>query len=327
MGDRIAILKQGGVPRPVRDPGRAADGARRRLRRGLRRRRPRPQAAGADAGPRHRPLGGAAGLRRPGDQARCARSWTAPRSPTPCWSTPSAARSAGSRSATWRRRPCPSQPDSGPDPILDPDDVLRDALADCSRPRPSTRRSSTARAGSPACSPSRSSPSSSPRPRRRSRSTRGRAPPRRCLSGAAAPLLAQVEIRDRSEDADCVADNGALLLRLGGRQLRPLRHPTLEHIVLVMVSVVAGFLIALRARPALASPALADAAADRRHRDPLHDPLDRLLRPAAADHRARDRDGDHRPHRLHPADHLPEHRRRPRQRPEGGQGRRAAGWG
>ena len=54
--------------RPVRDPGRAADVSRRRVRRGLRRRRPGAEAAGADAGLRHRPLGGAARLRRPGDR-------------------------------------------------------------------------------------------------------------------------------------------------------------------------------------------------------------------------------------------------------------------
>ena len=43
-------------------------------------------------------------------------------------------------------------------------------------------------------------------------------------------------------------------------------------------------------------------------------PQHRLLLPAAADHRPRPRHGDHRPQRLHPADHLPQHDRRPRQR-------------
>ena len=46
------------------------------------------------------------------------------------WSTPSAARSAGSPSATSRARPCPSAPDTSPDPVLELDDVLRDALSD-----------------------------------------------------------------------------------------------------------------------------------------------------------------------------------------------------
>ena len=66
MGDRIAILKEGGRLAQYATPGGAADGAGRRLRRGLRRRRPCPQAPRADEGPRHRPLGGAARLRRPG---------------------------------------------------------------------------------------------------------------------------------------------------------------------------------------------------------------------------------------------------------------------
>ena len=54
----------------------------------------------------------------------------APRSPTRCWSTPSAARSAGSPSATSRAETVPAQPDSPLDPLLDLDDVMRDALAD-----------------------------------------------------------------------------------------------------------------------------------------------------------------------------------------------------
>ena len=58
----------GWPPGPVRDPGRAADGPRRRVRRGLRRRRSGAQALGADARRRHRPLAGAARLRRSGQR-------------------------------------------------------------------------------------------------------------------------------------------------------------------------------------------------------------------------------------------------------------------
>ena len=50
MGDRIAIMREHGQGRAVRDPGRDADGAGERVRRGLRRRRPGAEAAGADAG-------------------------------------------------------------------------------------------------------------------------------------------------------------------------------------------------------------------------------------------------------------------------------------
>ena len=70
MGDRIAVLKQGGVLAQYATPGGAADGARRRLRRGLRRRRPRAQAPGADARERGR---AAAGRQRPALHARARR--------------------------------------------------------------------------------------------------------------------------------------------------------------------------------------------------------------------------------------------------------------
>ena len=54
----------------------------------------------------------------------------------------------------------PEHPDSSPDPVLDLDDVMRDALAELLRSGPSTRLWPTAVAWSPACSRSRSSPSS-----------------------------------------------------------------------------------------------------------------------------------------------------------------------
>ena len=101
---------RGRAPGPVRDAGGAADGPQRRLRRGLRRRRPGAEAAGADAGAGHQPLGGAAGLRRPADRRGAHEARTGPRSPTRCWSTPSGGRSAGSASATSAARSCPSGP-------------------------------------------------------------------------------------------------------------------------------------------------------------------------------------------------------------------------
>ncbi len=59
-----------------------------------------------------------------------------------------------------------------------------------------------------------------------------------------ASLTAQVEIRDRSEDAGCVADNGTFCLGWAVDNFDRYVEPTLEHLVLVSVSVVAGFLIA-----------------------------------------------------------------------------------
>ena len=56
MGDRIAVLQVGGKLAQYAPPGGAADRARQRVRRGLRRRRPRAQAPRAAARARHRPV-------------------------------------------------------------------------------------------------------------------------------------------------------------------------------------------------------------------------------------------------------------------------------
>ncbi len=58
------------------------------------------------------------------------------------------------------------------------------------------------------------------------------------------PLLAQVEIRERSGDADCVAENGAFCFGWATDNFDRYVTPTLEHLVLVGTSVGAGFLIA-----------------------------------------------------------------------------------
>ena len=54
----------------------------------------------------------------------------APKSPTRCWSTRSGARSGGSPSATSNPSTVPARPDSPLGPVLDRDDIMRDALAD-----------------------------------------------------------------------------------------------------------------------------------------------------------------------------------------------------
>ena len=58
-----------------------------------------------------------------------------------------------------------------------------------------------------------------------------------------APLLAQVELRDRSE-ASCVSENGAFCFGWLSDNWDRYVEPTIEHLILVGVSVVAGFLIA-----------------------------------------------------------------------------------
>ena len=140
---------RGRPPRAVRDPGRAPDGSRRRVRRGLRRRRPRPQAARPDARLRRRPLGGAARVRRAGHRARSGRSSTEPRFRGRCSSTPTGDRSAGSPTRDLASATVPSRPGH-----------LRTrsstATTSCATPSPTscsrgptTRRSSTAAAQSP----------------------------------------------------------------------------------------------------------------------------------------------------------------------------------
>jgi osmoprotectant transport system permease protein len=64
------------------------------------------------------------------------------------------------------------------------------------------------------------------------------------LLETAAPLLAQVEIRNRSGDTGCVADNGTFCFGWIADNYDRYFTPTLEHLVLVGASVVAGFLIA-----------------------------------------------------------------------------------
>jgi osmoprotectant transport system permease protein len=61
-----------------------------------------------------------------------------------------------------------------------------------------------------------------------------------------APLVAQggVDIRDRSEDSGCVPDNGTFCFGWIADNYDRYVTPTLEHLVLVGVSVAAGFLIA-----------------------------------------------------------------------------------
>jgi osmoprotectant transport system permease protein len=56
--------------------------------------------------------------------------------------------------------------------------------------------------------------------------------------------LAQVDIRDRSGDTDCVAENGTFCFDWAIDNFDRYVDPTLEHLVLVGASVIAGFLIA-----------------------------------------------------------------------------------
>ena len=140
---------------------------------------------------------------------------------------------------------------------------------------------------------------------------------RRRDRAAAARGRSTASSASRQGTTRCVAQQRALLLRLGGRQLRPLRRPRSSSTsILVLVSVAIGFAIAFAPGADLPPAPLARSRPSPGRPGVLYTiPSHRLLLPAAADHRARQRHGDDRPHRLHAADHLPQHRRRARQRP------------
>ena len=158
MGDRIAVMQKGGQARPVRAARRAPDVPERALRGGLRGRRPRAQATGAPARARHRPLEGAA---RAGGRARGrgAREGRRVRPPLP-------AAGGRRRQAARLAQPSARSPASGcsdelrsrAEPVVELDDVLRDALADLLAARGPVRPGGGRRAAPwPACCRSRSS--------------------------------------------------------------------------------------------------------------------------------------------------------------------------
>ena len=120
MGDRIAVLKEGGHLAQYATPAELlmapADafvedfvGADRALKR-----------LSLHAGRRHRPLGGAARVRRPGDRRGSSEARGGRGSRTRCWSTPSAGRWAGSPTPTSRRETVPARPDSATRPDARP---------------------------------------------------------------------------------------------------------------------------------------------------------------------------------------------------------------
>ena len=147
----------------------------------------------------------------------------------------------------------PATPDSGPEPILDLDDVMRDALADLLQSRDPVRAGDRSRqGGSRACSPSRSSPTSWARPRRRSRSTRrssGRwSTPSANDRGAVqlAPLVGQVTIHNRTgPNAPCQAQEARCsVFGWAIDNFDRYTTPFLNQLLLVLVAVGIGFAVA-----------------------------------------------------------------------------------
>ena len=150
MGDRIAIMRRARQGRAVRDPGRDPDGPGQRVRRGLRRRRPRAEAARAAAGRRHRPLARRrlAHAGQPTAEVRAKLDRARRRSPLPAAGRQRApparlALRTGPRPTTPSRRP----PTLRSGRCSNPTTSCATPSPTCSRARPSTRRSSTTTAG------------------------------------------------------------------------------------------------------------------------------------------------------------------------------------
>ena len=188
---------------------------------------------------RRRPLGGAARLRRPGDRRGAGEARGRRGPPRRCWSTPSAGRSAGSPSATSTQETVPAKPDTSarPDP--------RRATTSCATRSPTCSRPrrmyapvvDAQRPASPGVLSVEIISDFLDLARGEGRGApRGRAAARRCLTPRrSSPLLAQVEIRDRTDrTTSCVADERHLLLRAGPSTTSTATStPTLEHLVLV----------------------------------------------------------------------------------------------
>ena len=280
-----------------------------RLRRGLRGRRPRAQAARAPARARHRPLEGAARARRASRRPRRAR-----RSPTSDLPYPLLVDDDG-RPLGW----------------LSERELAGERVTDELRSRPSPCSSSTtccatrsptcsqhgdavragrgrARRASPACSRSRSSATPS-------RPTRNRCRRRRRVERTTDDRSCSPRSRSTTAPTDsCVSDNGfcpGWIVDNFDRYVDPLLPARAPDAWSPSRS-------ASRSRSRSRwSPTGGAGWSARSPRSPaiLYTlPSLAVVLPAAADHRPRQHDGDHRARRLHAADHLPQHHHRARQR-------------
>ena len=99
--------------------------------------------------------------------------------------------------------------------------------------------------------------------------------------------------------------------------------PFWDHVYLTVVAVAVGFAISFTLALIAYRRRWLDRPDRERDGDPLHGPEPGGVLPAPADHRPRQDDRADRARRLHAADHLPQRARRARQRPRGGEGRRA----
>ena len=253
MGDRIAVMQKGGQLAQYAPPAELLMYPANRVRRGLRRRRPRAQAPRAPARARRRPLEGAAGARRARPSAEARAKLADSEVPYPLlidddgrplgWLSERAL--AGERVTDELR--------SRAEPMLDIDDVLRDALSDLLRGGAVRPVVDERGAVVGVLSIDMLAPRAAHRPRR--------GPERR--RRAVIPLRPG---RDPRAHEDTLRVGQRLLPRLDRRQLRPLRRPVLAARLLTLVAVAIGFVIAFGAGAARPPAPLARSPRSRRSR-------------------------------------------------------------
>ena len=199
------------------------------------------------------------------------------------------------------------------EPIVELDDILRDALSDLLAARhavrPGGRRPGPAVV---ACCRSRlisSALAAATRPVpdvRRTLALVSRRHRWRSDASSSASAAATTASANNGFCPDWIADNFDRYV-----------DPFFEHVYLTVVPVAIGFVIALtlgllaHRRRVLVGPLTAITTA------PVHDPQPRVLPAPAADHRPRQHDRARRAHRLHAGDHLPQRHHRAGQRPGG----------
>ena len=292
MGDRIAVLQQGGILAQYAPPAELlmSPGERRSSRTSsapTARSSASRSSACATSNLWKAPLVRAAS-RSPRRARRCGVEV-----PIRCWSMPTGARSAG----------CPSAAAG---------DVVREPTP--ARAGRRARRRAARRAQHLLATRSSTGRWSTRGPRRRraldrAAVARDRATPprtsRRRWSWRDRRRARPAPARDRS-GADCVSNNGICPDWIADNFDRYME-PLWQHVYLTLVSVAIGFAIAF-ALALLAHRRRWLVGADHAgHRDPLHAAERRRVLPAAADHRPRQHDGDHRARRLHAADPVPQH--------------------
>ena len=322
MGDRVAVLQKGGVLAQYATPPELLMSPAERLRRGLRRRRSRAEAPVAAARARHRSLEGAARARgEPTAEVRAALAEADVPHPLVDRRRGPAARLAlrarprprdGARERPTRRRTRSSSSTT----------CCATRCRTCCGRTPSTGRSWTSRAAWPACCRSRSSPTSSPRDEAAELATGRRARAPRLTRRVAMLALALAAGRDPRPQPARAASHRTSSARAGSSTTS-----TATRTRCCSTSCWSSCRWRSGSRSRSRSPCWRASGAGWSGRSSALTgvlytlpslAVFFLLLPITGRGTL---DGGDRAHRLHAADHLPQHHHRARQRARGGEGR------